>query len=150
MLLRLHPDDRAKYGGPEWLDDGPAIDALNDLDFDALNAIDKEMLAVVGVGLMRMIGRLSTWSLDAVRFRLWITLRHNGVSIPLAEFKPARLLTGLDVKVQDGEAVDPPASTPSGSQDPNSATTPESQTSGSGSTRGSRARTSSSRPKSAR
>lgn len=150
MLLRLHEDDRATYGGPEWLDTTAAEDALNDLDYDGLNALDVEVFTATGLGLIRMLGgRFATFKLDATRVRLWLAIRHTGVDIPLADFKPAHLLK-LDIKVEpDGGDADPPSSSPGSSDTSTSATTPASETSGSSSTPGEPARTNSSRRRSA-
>ncbi len=146
----MHDDDRAKYGGPEYLDTKAPVEALNDLDFDALTALDEEVFLATGTGLMRSIGMFATWQLNALRVRLWLALRHAGVDIALADFKPAKILQ-VGTPIREGAVdADPPASSPESSDISTSATTPESATSASASTRGSRARTSSSRAKSAR
>lgn len=142
----MHDDDRATYGGPEYLDTKAPVEALNDLDFDALTALDEEVFLATGTGLMRSIGLFSTWQLNALRVRLWLALRHAGVDIALADFKPAKILqVGTPIRESVGD-VDPPVSSPESSDTSTSATTPGSETSGSGSTRGSRGRTRSSRP----
>lgn len=142
----MHDDDRAKYGGPEWLDISAAVEALNDLDWDTQNAFDEQVYQQTGEGLILSIGQLRTWKLTAQRVGMWLGLWHAGVVIPFADFKPTK---PLRFRVEGNDAV-PPASTPGSSDTSISATTPEPETSSSASTPGSRARTSSSRAKSAR
>lgn len=146
MLLRMHEADRARFGGPEWLDSAAAVEALNDLDYDALNALDEQVYAETGVGLIRCVGgQFGSFKLSATRVRLWLGLWHAGVVLKLAEFKPAHLLK-LDVQIPGAADAVPPASSPGSSDTSTSATTPESETSGSASTPGRPAPTGSSQP----
>lgn len=87
--LKLADEDRESFGGPELLDTRAAILRLNDLDYDALKAIEDEIRAEFGMVLIEFLAdEIDTRSLAAFRGRAWLALRHAGVDIALADFKP--------------------------------------------------------------
>jgi hypothetical protein len=138
MRLRMCTADQERYGGPEWLDVDAAEDGLNDLDYDALKAIEDQVMPVFGVSLLRFVGKeFKEWTVPSIRGRLWLALRNAGVDVALADFKPKALSVEMQLRAPD---ADPPSGTPA-SSDTSTPTleqtpTPESETSGSASTPG--------------
>lgn len=116
LRLSMHEADRQTYGGPEWLDDDEAIDALNDLDLDELKAIERETRSVLDLTLIRLSATsVFNWSIDHLRGRLWLALRHAGVDVKLADFTPVKILrTDMDFGSRGADA-DPPSSGPDSS-----------------------------------
>lgn len=140
MRLRMAPEDRETYGGPEWLDDDATTEALNDLDLDALMDIEGEVKSELGMTLNRLTATgFINWEIPHIRGRLWLALRMAGVEVDLADFKPAKILrTALEVPKRGGGDARPPASeADSGTASTSTTSTPASETSDSGSTPGS-------------
>lgn len=150
MRLRMCDADRQEYGGPEWLDSNAALDALNDLDYDQLAAIETQITDELGEDktLLWVVSQLQSRTrqstlLALLRLRLWLSLRqwmaerHDGVAIKLADFKPHVLLTEMERRVPDADppssgVESSPTSAPGSAED-----TPASETSTSPSTPGS-------------
>jgi hypothetical protein len=144
--LRLDDADRARYGGPEWLDTDAAIVWLSaGLDHPALVAIEKQIRAEMGMVLLRFLAvEAFSGSLEAMRGRAWLALRHNGVEVELKDFVPEVLKMAWEPE-GDGDA-DPPshgaASSPSATPpSPKLTGSRTSRSSTSRSTRGSAGRT---------
>lgn len=132
---RLRPADRERYGTPEWIDVEGGVDALNDLDYDGLKAIEDQVLAEFGVSLMRYIGvEFPKLTMESERVRCWLGLLAVGVDIKLAGFKPVTF--NLDTRPRPADAV-PPAKTSESSPASTETTIPGSETSTSASTPGS-------------
>lgn len=133
---RLRPADVERYGVPEWVDVERGIDHLNDLDYDGLKAIEEQLFAELGTTLTLFVGAMiETYSIDAMRVRLWFGLLAAGHDIKLADFKPAAF--NLERRARPGADADPPAANSESSPASTETTTPESETSTSASTPGS-------------
>ncbi|WP_427422657.1 hypothetical protein [Lysinibacillus fusiformis] len=140
MRLRMAPEDRETYGGPEWLDDDASTEALSDLDLDTLMEIEAGVKAELSMTLNRLTGTsFVNWEIPHLRGRLWLALRAAGVEVDLDDFKPAKILrTVLEVPKRGGDDADPPASeADSGTASTSTTPTPPSETSDSASTPGS-------------
>jgi len=134
---RLRPADAQRYGVPEWVDVERGVDALNDLDYEGLEAIEGQIKTEFGVpSLTLFIGvEFETHSVKAMRARLWLGLLAAGHDIKLADFKPGTF--NLEHRARPGVDADPPAATSESSPASTETTTPGSETSTSASTPGS-------------
>jgi hypothetical protein len=103
IKFRLCEADRERWSGPEWTvyDDEPFLK----LDYDALAALEKDMLAEDGLSLVKLI--VVEWprrSLLGIRGMVWITRQLGGLAEPKwRDFKPDCLL--VDVERVEGDAV---------------------------------------------
>lgn len=105
--LKLADEDRESYGGPEVLDTRAAILWLNDLGYDDLKAIEAEVRAEFGMVLIAYLAEeVDSGSLDAFRGRTWLALKHAGVDIKLADYKPD--VFGMRT-VREAPDADPPS-----------------------------------------
>lgn len=143
MRLRLCDEDREQYGGPEWLEWSATVEWLNNLDGDALIALDEELgphlpeakgplLWLANIVQLRRVDEL--YKMRVSRAWAWLQLRAAGVDIDLPAFKP-RLLAmraEFDTNPPSGGEASSPKSTPD-----SQAASPESETSTSASTPGS-------------
>lgn len=115
--LTLSEEDREKFGGPEVLDTDAALAWLNDLGYDELVAIEKQIRPELGMVLLTfMADEVLTGSLVAFRGLAWLALRHAGEEIALADFKPdvlqmRRVRDAADAGPPSGGAASSPAST---------------------------------------
>lgn len=133
---QMRPADRERYGGPEWIDVERGIDALNDLDYEALVAVEDQLVSEVGtVSLTYYIAtELRKISIRSERVKLWLGLLAAGMDIKLADFKPTSF--NLDYRARPIDA-DPPVVTSDSSPASTGTTIPVSETSTSASTPGS-------------
>lgn len=112
--LRLSDDDRARYGGPEWLP----------WDSARLTVSEAELLQeLLGVSVTTYrtswmaSGEPATW-----RWGLWLSLRRLGVEVPWDDFDPD-LLGAIARKPAEPEGKDP-SSTPPSPSDSDESTSP--------------------------
>lgn len=102
--FRLSPEDRERYGGPEWV------------EFDMSRAVELPVEVLEGIEeatgytfLVELPRGLDRGALKAVRAGLWLARRIAGIHEPaFADFKP-NMLTA-DVEWVDPADADPPAS----------------------------------------
>lgn len=86
MKLRLGDEDRATYGGPEWLE----------WDHNRLAYDEAEQLQeLAGVKFTAYPGFLKDGSALAIRWSLWLSLQRAGVEVVWDDFKPE--LMGVQV-----------------------------------------------------
>jgi len=150
MRLRMCDEDQQRYGGPEWLDDDVTIEWLNDLDYDALRELEKQIKADPGIveelgksaNLLSVVGQIIeptevAKSAPLLRARVWLALRAAGVDVALAGFTPKIFRARTAGRSAD---ADPPSggaeSSPTSTQ-PSTTDAPASETSTSASTPGS-------------
>lgn len=162
---RMCEADRQQYGGPEWIDFLGALRWIDDLDYDTLEAVERQVRDVLApefpdtkVSLVWVIQQLLEKSAPAglvvmMRTRLWLALIAEGVQIELASFRPKVYKADWEApppKKKAGDA-DPPAgsleSSPESTPD-STADTPASDASTSQSLPSSPARTASRRRRS--
>lgn len=147
LRYRLSEEDRARYGGPEWQTIEPVVTWSCDLDYDALVAIEDQIIEVLGdpdKGLTWAVGQFlietrRSHLIPMQRIRVWLCLLAAGSDITLADCKPKVLAGDLDrtkPKAEDDDDADPPAPGAESSPDP-APSTPSSETSTGGSTPGS-------------
>ncbi len=107
---QLRQRDVERYNVPEWVDVELGSQALNDLDYDGLKAIEDQIQAEFGTTLALYLAiELDRHSIDAMRVRLWLGLLAVGHDIKLADFKPATF--NLERRARPGVDADPPAAT---------------------------------------
>lgn len=124
MRLRMCEADQQQYGGPEWLDPAAAVEALNDLDYDQLVAIEDQITAELGedktlpwVAAQLTYRTRQSSSIGVLRVRLWLALRQwmmqtHGTAVKLADFKPHVLAAEVEYQTPD---ADPPSDGPDSS-----------------------------------
>lgn len=117
LELQLGAKDLAEYGGPEWLPFDP--EALADMDYDALEEIERPMRLADGMTLARML--TYEWiakTLPGIRAVFWVARQVAGIDKPeWDDFKPNPL--ACDWRTVGGGDVPPPG----GSSEPPSETT---------------------------
>lgn len=144
MRLKLGDHDRDQYGGPEWLLWARTVEWLNDLDGDALIALDDELGELLPdiegplVWLHAQVAqrRATLRAMRVVKGLTWLMLRAENIDIPLSQFTPRLLAITSDRGDADpppGGEESSPTSTPTGPT-----ASPASETSTSPSTPGSR------------
>lgn len=115
--LKLAEADQERYGGPEVLDPAAAILWVHDLDYDGLKALEDEVEPAFGMTLIHWLVEESDRStLVGFRGRAWLALKHAGVDVALAGFKPdvlkmRRVVDAADAVPPSGGAESSPGST---------------------------------------
>lgn len=115
LLLRLHPDDHARYGAGPWRYDEAA---LLRRPYGELVEIE----AAIGMSLSTLMTRVRRGYIDAHRAVLWIARRQAGIVEPIDSLEP--MVTLMTVEIV-GDDADPPGpgsgSSPSTDPPPTSA-----------------------------
>lgn len=107
--FRLTPEDREKYGGPEWVE--YSLDKAVDLPVELLEEIEVATGYTILVSLPQA---LLGGGLKAVRAALWLSRHIAGVHEPaFAEFKPKVLAADMEwVDPEPGTDAVPPGEPP--------------------------------------
>jgi hypothetical protein len=144
MRYRFCEEDRAKFGGPEWLDIEDVIAWSTDADYDKLVDAESQILALLDdpsksltwtVAQFVAETRTSTL-LPMQRIRVWLCLIAAGSDVKLADFKP-KLLAGEIRRREDDDADPPQSGADSSATTGSEPSSPESETSTESSTPGS-------------
>lgn len=144
MRYRLCEEDRARYGGPEWLDIEDVIAWTTDADYDQLVAAEDQITAFLGDptksltwAVAQFLAQTRTATLIPMqRIRIWLCLVAAGAGIKLADCKP-KVLAGELRQGGDDDADPPPPGADSSDTTASEPSSPESETSTESSTPGS-------------
>lgn len=121
LRFQLHPDDHERYGSEWYVYDESAIARM---PVREQLAVEREIEAVYGYGLLAMVDRMRRDMLDARLVASWLARRLAGVTESLADYEPMISLMSAEAVPQEpaGDDADPPAvaSDSSESTDPSS------------------------------